>query len=260
MNQLRILQDEFQHALLDDDLEFRERIVATEKVDIDTRIGIYSNAYRARLIEAMEDSYDAVHTLLGDEQFYELCHRYITAHPSKHYSIRWFGHRMAEFTRNTPPYCDYPYIAELADFQWKLMEAFDAPDRTVTKLEQMAAVPPDVWPLLTFGFHPSIRRLNIQWNVPEFWQAVDEERDDIEPPQQGDAAVPWVIYRKEFKQYFRSLETAEAWALDQAMQGTAFAEICEGVLQWKSEQEAPAYAAQLLQRWISDHMVCTINL
>ena len=98
MNQLQKLQDEFQHALLDDESGFRERIVATEKVDIDTRIGIYSNAYRSRLIEAMEDSYDAVHTLLGDEQFYELCHQYIEAHPSKHYSIRWFGHRLPEVT------------------------------------------------------------------------------------------------------------------------------------------------------------------
>ena len=98
-----------------------------------------------------------------------------------------------------------------------------------------------------------LRLLRTQENV------VEEEREDIEPPQQGNAAVAWVIYRKELKQYFRSMEPAEAWALDQAMQGTRFADICEGVLQWKNEKEAPAYAAQLLQRWISDHMVCTIN-
>lgn len=259
MSRLQQLQDNFQSALLNDNKAFNSEIVATEKVDIDTRIGIYSNAYRARLIEAMEDSFEAVHTLLGDDQFYELCNRYIDAHPSRHYSIRWFGHRLAEFTRDTAPYCDYPYISELADFQWKLMEAFDAADEVPVSSDDMAAVPADIWPELSFRFHPSIRRLDLKWSVPAFWRAVDEERKNIQPPKESQEAISWVIQRKELRQYFRSLAPAEAWALDKAMSGVFFAELCEGLLQWKSEDDAAMYAAQLLRRWIGEHMITAIR-
>jgi len=112
---------------------------------------------------------------------------------------------------------------------------------------------------LRLELHPSIRRLDLDWNVTQFWQAVDEEHDNIAAPERSEQTVPWVIYRKDLKQYFRSLEIAEAWALDQALTGHSFAEICEGLLQWKSENEAAGYAAQLLQGWISDHMVVALN-
>jgi hypothetical protein len=101
--------------------------------------------------------------------------------------------------------------------------------------------------------------LNLKWNVPAFWQAVDEEREDIEPPKESQQAISWVIHRKELRQYFRSLEPAETWALDEAMSGVFFAELCEGLLKWKSEDQAAMYAAQLLQRWIGDHMITAIR-
>ena len=37
------------------------------------RIEIYSEGYVLRLIEALMDTYPAVHTLLGDDDFDELC-------------------------------------------------------------------------------------------------------------------------------------------------------------------------------------------
>lgn len=259
MSRLQQLQSRFQDALLKNDPAFNDDIVATRKVDIATRIGIYGNAYRARLIEALEDTFDAVHTLLGDEQFYRLCDLYIDAFPSQHYSIRWYGHKFAEFTRGTTPYSDHPYVSELAEFQWKLTEAFDAADAEPATSEELTRIAPASWPELRFDFHPAVRRLDLCWSVPAFWQAVDQKRQDIEPPEKAAQRVPWVIYRKDLRQYFRSMEPPEAWALDAAMNGVVFAELCEGLLQWKSADDAALYAAQLLQRWLSDHMLSAIR-
>jgi len=46
------------------------------------RLGIYRNAYRVRLIEALDDTYPVLHALLGDEVFIALSWEFVADHPS----------------------------------------------------------------------------------------------------------------------------------------------------------------------------------
>ena len=64
---------------------------------LDARLGIYRDAYRVRLIEALDDIYSVLHKLLGDETFVSLAEMFIAANPSVHRSIRWYGRELADF-------------------------------------------------------------------------------------------------------------------------------------------------------------------
>jgi hypothetical protein len=255
MSRLGQLQEEFQRAVLTRSDGFNREVVDSGRIGPARRVEIYADAYRGRLVDCLADSYEAMHSLLGDEQFYRLAHRYIDAHPPRHYSIRWYGDQLAAFARRTAPYSEHPYIAELADFQWQLLTAFDAADVAPLTADAVARVPADAWPCLRLRFHPSLRRLMLQWNVPAIWRQIDAGADRPEAPRRSEQPRPWIIWRSELMQRFRSLGADEAWALDHAREGASFAALCEGLCDWHAETEVAGRTAAMLKQWVGDGMV-----
>jgi len=256
MNPLSALQGEFQNYLLT--LEGMEaRVIGDSKADARTRLGIYADAYRLRLLEALQDNYPAVHTLLGDAEFDRLGRAYIDAYPSRHPSIRWFGGALAELLEQ-PPYAAQPVLAEMARFEWSLRGAFDAADTALAGMEDFATLDPEQWPQMGLRFHPSVTRLDLQWNVPALWKLIDNG-EDPEAPQGADYPVPWLIWRRDLRQYFRSAPVDEGWALDAMLGGQSFGAVCEGLTEWIDPGNVAAHAACLLRNWVNDGMIVAVE-
>ncbi len=268
MNPLQSLQSDFQSFLLRREERLLDRVTGTAKVDAQTRIAIYYDAYRLRLLEALDANYPVLHAWIGDDEFEQLGLAYLDAHPSRHFSIRYFGNRLPEFL-GTEPYRDRPYLAEMATLEWALSEAFDDADDEIMQIEDMAGIPPDAWPSLRFRFHSSVRRLNLRWNVPAVWKAVKHNIDaeesgtqpmsDVQAPASGEYPHSWLIWRQNLRTYFRSLPVDEAWAIDTAVVGRSFGEICGELTEWIDAQNVAVHAAGLLKRWISDGLICNIT-
>jgi hypothetical protein len=234
-------------------------VSGSERVPAPLRLGIYADAYRLRLLEALDTDFPGLHSLAGDDEFDRLGRAYIDARPSGHFSLRWYGHRLAEFLRATAPWCDHPVLAEMAAFEWAMSLAFDAANDGVISMEDMARIPPDAWGGMQLLPHASVQRLDLQWNVPVFWKAVQAD-DELEAPQAGEHPVGWVIWRRALNTYYRSLTVDEAWALDGLLAGNDFATLCEGLCEWVDPGNAPVHAAGLLRRWVQDGMVRDIAL
>ena len=125
MNRLRRLQEDFQlHVLVPGErtetqtaTKMETQVVSTAGAPAAERLDIYVAAYRLRLLEALATDFSGLHTLTGDEQFDQLGRAYIDACPSHHFSLRWYGHGVAEFLQRTPPYAEYPVLAEMAEFE-----------------------------------------------------------------------------------------------------------------------------------------------
>ncbi|KTD67040.1 MULTISPECIES: DNA-binding domain-containing protein [Legionella] len=253
MTELAQLQNQFQKFLLSEHSEIHDSIVQTELVSVDTRLGIYGDAYKLRLIESLSTSFSALYAYLGTEEFNKLSTYYIEAHPSCYRSIRWYGDLLPEFIKHNYP--QYPYLAELADFEWKMCLAFDAADTPVVRVEDMAVVPPEAWANLQFVLHPSLQRINYFWNAVSLWQALtyDHELPEL---QQNEAFTPWVLWRApEYMLQFYSLSQQEAWLLDGVSQGLSFGALCEGLCQWVTPEEVGMTAASYLKGWIQNGML-----
>ena len=212
-----------------------------------SRLAIYRDAYRLRLIEVLGNDYNVLHAYLGDESFDALAAEYVAAHPSTFRNVRWFGGRMAEFLDATPRYADHPELGELARFEWSLGLAFDSPDEAPVQFEEVAAVPPETWADLRFGPHPSLRRMDLRTNAVAIWKAIG---DEVDPPaaETLTAPVAWAIWRKQHSPFFRSLEEDEAWALGALLAHASFGEICAGLCEWVAEDAAAAARAAGLLR------------
>jgi hypothetical protein len=255
---LRRLQRDLQAHLLRNEGAIFAAIVDAPPLSVAERLGIYSNAYRVRLIEALDDTYPILHAVLGDEVFTALGAEFVAAHPSVHRSIRWYGRELAEFLANRPPYAEQPILAELALLEWTLAEVFDSADALPVQRETFAVINPAAWSELHFAFHPSLRRLFLRWNTSAVWQSMSREEPPPDPVA-SEQPVPWLLWRQNLQNYFRSLTVDEAAALDSALRGGSFGDMCEALGEWLPDEEIPLRAASLLGLWADSGIIVGVD-
>jgi hypothetical protein len=257
MSELVGLEAQFQEFIMSGQAPIKDSIVSIGPVNVDTRLGIYRDAYKLRLVECLTANFTAVHLYLGTKEFGELCSSYIDAHPSTYRSVRWYGHRLAEFIEGYyKP--DYHFVAELAHFEWAMTLAFDAVDDPILTVEDMAAVSPDDWAGLCFKLRASAQRLNYHWNTIPLWQTLVAD-EDIPKMLRNEEATPWLLWRTpDYLSKFYSLSAEEVWMLDAVQNNASFADLCEGLCQWVHEEEVAMRAASYLKSWIQKGILASI--
>jgi len=252
------LQQAFQTAVLHLQDTAPDFIVATDQASSTERFTVYTEAYRLRLIEALSADYPGLKNLLGAEDFDAMGRAYIDASPSDQFSIRWFGRHLSHFLAETSPYAEQAGIAELANFEWALSEAFDAPDSRVIDYSCLAAIVPTHWPSLRLTLHPSLRRINLHYNAPQVWQASNQQ-ESLPVFAANSESQAWLIWRQQLKLLFRSLSVQEAFAIDAFLQGQSFAEVCTGLTKWLDEEQVVLNAAGFLQTWLSEGWIADVE-
>ena len=255
---LRDLQRDMQHYLLGETSGVTGAIVDAPPLPARERLAIYRNAYQVRLIDALHETYPVLHGLLGDEAWVELGEAFVAAHPSMFRSIRWYGRELADYLGSNEPYNTEPILAEVALLEWTLSEVFDATDAQPLGRAALSAVDPSAWGSLQFRFHPSLRQLDFSWNTAAVWKAMSA--DETPPrPERAQAAMPWLLWRQELQNYFRSMNAVEATALEAARRGFNFAEICETLSAMMAPEGIPAAAAGLLGTWADSGIIIGIS-
>ena len=251
------LEQSFKDCMLDETLDMQGQVVSNAKASAEERVQVYVEGYRLRLLEVLQDNFTGLHGLLGDEQFDQMGRAYIAAHPSTHPSVRWFSQRLPAFLRATAPYDAHPHLAEMAAFEWAQGLAFDSADVPPLDMQAVGQVPPEAWGQVKFQFHPSVQRLDLQSNMPKFWQALEAEE---EPPAIAEEPARWLIWRKHLDTHWRSLNEDEAAMLDTAQHGASFGELCEGLCQWHAPESVAMQAASYLKLWLADGLVTGVSV
>jgi hypothetical protein len=220
---------------------------------VEDRLAVYAHAYFSRLHDCLRDDHPALVRALGAEAFHDLVKTYLLCHPPRHPSLRHAGARLAEHLE-TPPFAAIfsrrcRWTADLARFEWALVEAFDAPDAAVLDAAALATQPPARWPALRFTTVPSLRLLRCAWPVHEA-RAHADLADDGEAPQLAPAPTALCVWRRDETVRYRALEPLEADALASLAAGLPFEALCAPLAAALGDDEAPARAAGLLSGWI----------
>ncbi|WP_248799052.1 DNA-binding domain-containing protein [Pseudomonas sp. MWU13-2105] len=233
-------------------------LIGGPSLDVETGLAIYHNAYRARLQEALRGDFPTVWNWLGDDEFDALTAAYLRECPSSHYSLRWLGAGFEAFVlRHLVPEQSEP-LAELIRLEWAFTLAFDALPGEPLTLEAMATLPAEAWPTLRLARLPSVQRLEGRFNSLAMWRALKAETEfpvslELERPQ------VCLVWRAGLVCHYRSLEPAEAQALDGMLQaGWSFAELC-AELALSLGEGAPLQAAGWLKQWVNDGLVSRVR-
>jgi hypothetical protein len=255
---LKQLQQNFKNHIFNQESPIVQHIVS-DQLSSEFRLGIYADAYAARLIEVLQSDFPVLHTLLGEEAFMELSLVYINQYPSTYTSLRWFGRHMPKLLKEVEPYCSKPYLAQMARFEWSLVDAFNASDQPAISENDVARIPPDKWPILSFGFHPSVHSFQYQWNVLPIWQA-HKENNLLPSPDKLLQAQTCLVWRQDLKTLFRTLAPDEAQMFTAAREGANFSDLCEQLSTViEDAEQVPLRAVTLLKTWISQELITDIN-
>jgi hypothetical protein len=254
MKSLKELQESFQRGILAGDDSILAEVRDSSKETRNVLFGVYRNAYVARLAEILGEDYEQVHAYLGDESFAKLVTSYIAANPSDQRSARWFGRHLPAFLRAREIYAAHPEIAELAELEKALADAFDGPDATSLVIDTLASLAPEAWPRLIFRPHPTAIRLTFNTNAGEIWCALKEEAS---PPAPKLLPEPQAIlvWRQDFMSRFKPLSTEEAMMWDEATKGVRFGGLCEMIATFAGEDGAELRAATYLKGWVDMGML-----
>ncbi len=259
MSSLKELQNAFKRNVMTGDKAFGQFINSTEAVSSDVRLAIYGNAYYSRLEEALESDYEILKPLLGADVFEEACMAYIHKYPSHYYSLRWFGQDFPKFLGYQPDSGEHHWPAEMAQLEWSFVGAFDAADATVATEADAAMIPPQAWAALTIGFHPSVRTMDIWWNTLARWRTAKNAAIVPEPVRLSEPAQ-CLLWRNELMTQYRSMEADEAVALQAALAGANFSELCGALAEEMQDQEmVPMKAAGFLKGWLAAGMIMAFD-
>lgn len=252
---LDALQIEFQRHLLGQPSAIG-RAVREGGIGIEARLAIYHHAYRARLVEALRDSFGHTLLYLGDEGFDAFALEFIEANPSTDPNLRWYGAPLPDWLARRLPHD--PDVAELARLDAALRGAFDSANAPVLDLAALGAVPAEAWATLGFVFQPSVARLRLQHNTLSLWQALDAEQ--VPPTTQPlDAPTELLIWRLDVQPHFRSLGPLEAAALDALLAGASFAATCATLGARFADADVAHDTGALLRRWVDDGLLSAVR-
>lgn len=257
MKTLAEIQTELQDFLLDKTNDANDLTLETPAFSKQERLGIYHNAYRLRLIDALRNDYPALEAYVGEDNFVALCQEFIAQYPSHHPSLRWFGEKLPAFLRVHTQWQHQIVVVELAEFEWAQVMAFDAADRALTTLDQVRVLQPEQWMQLQLGLHPSLQLLTCYSNAPALWNSLIKDEAAIEITTAAELQA-WLIWRDDLQVVYRPLDNAEYWALATFKKQKTFAEVCGGLCEWCAEEQVPLQAAQYLQQWIRGGLVSNI--
>jgi hypothetical protein len=99
--------------------------------------------------------------------------------------------------------------------------------------------------------------MTLAWNTVAVWQSVSREEEPPQPePVQPPA--PWLLWRQNLQNYFRSLDAVENAAIDAALAGSRFGAICAALREWLPEDEIPLRAATLIGTWADSGIITRI--
>ncbi|WP_052135076.1 HvfC/BufC N-terminal domain-containing protein [Sphingomonas sp. 37zxx] len=256
MTQLLHVQNDFLACLLDDSAPLPSGWNARRAAGM----AVYRNAYRARLIDVLRDTFERTARLVGDDAFLQAAAHHLIMHPPTNWTIdlagEGFAHTCAELFANDPD------VAEVAWLEWEMHRAFTAADSEPLTLADFTAATADFhagqWDELRLALIPSIALRPVTHDLVRLWETL---ADPLQVSEVAKLRQPtWVLVWREGEQpAFGLVPQAEGLALAVLQRGGTFGGVCAALLNHADAADAAAMAAAMLLNWLEIGLIATIE-
>lgn len=224
---------------------FRDEIIADDDglPPSSTGMAIYRDAYRGRLLAALEASFERTRRWTGEDAFAAAACHYILTCPPRSWTLDDYGADFSVLLATL--FSDDPEVAELAWLEWHVSRAFAAPNRPVLDAAKLAAAcsAPADWDRMTFAMSAGFAMRGVQTNCLALWDALADGQSAPPAAQRNDFTA-LLIWRSGFRPSVRAATCAEAEALNLLAGGGSLGELAqadsagklgEWLAQWFSE-------------------------
>lgn len=212
--------------------------------------------YFWRIVDSLKEDFPSLWELMTEDEFHSLMREYLTRHPSSHWTLRDAGQHLPQFLKKHAILKKWPFLVDLARFEWAMIEAFDAADGTLLQAERLKALPPQDWSSLQLGLIPAHRLLRCRWPIHKARESILAAGSWSGKPE----TTFLQVWRKgtlpmEQTVFYRPVDGVEFRLLRSLRQGGDFASLCQKLVDQVGEAQAPQRAAGYLQSWLQDKIL-----
>lgn len=227
------------------------------------RLEIYNRQYWFRVLSALSEDFPALRSVVGDRAFEAMSIAYLTAHPSRSFSLRNLGSHLSEWLAINPHYAGRRarLAQDVARMEWAFVEAFDSGERDPLTLEQISMLDGDS----RLALQPHLRLIDLEFPVDDLVLNLhkNEKRQASEAgvQQEGEQRPPaklptlrrrptWLAaHRVDLSVYYLRVKPEEFITLSAIRAGRPLAQaIEEGVT---SSRVPSSKRPQLVRQWFT---------
>lgn len=238
-------------------------IAPNSKLNSFERLEIYNRQYWYRVLGALAEDFPALRAIVGATAFEALSIAYLSAHPSRSFTLRNLGSKLVEWLSANPQFTGrrHRLAIDVARIEWAFIEAFDNGERTLLTVEEIATL--DAGSRLTL--QPHLILLALEYPADDLVlslhkrekRQVGEAGLSHDDGEEAPAKLPrirrrstWVAaHRVENSVYYLRLKREEFLTLSALRQGVSLADAIEtGFI---ASQVPPARRVGLIQQWFA---------
>lgn len=251
------------------------------------RLEIYNRQYWYRVLGALAEDFPALRLIVGARAFERLSIDYLTAHPSRSFSLRNLGSRLEQWLAAHPQAAGrrQRLALDVVKIEWAFVEAFDNAERTPLTLDQIATLDGNS----RLGLQPHLQLLALDYPADELVlelhkeqkrgaseAGVKQEDAALADPESGvdadnrPAPLPrlrrkptWVAaHRFDNAVYYRRLAYEEFLTLTALARGLSLGDALEAGFKGsrKSEARQAALVGSWFAHWAQLGWVCAPDL
>jgi len=183
----------------------RDVVLKSARLGARERVGVYHDMYLPRMLEALESDYPGLAHYLGEARWPRLVRAYLSAHPSRSYSLNVLGRRLPEFVGRArvprPGFC-----RDLARLEWAVAEVFDAPETKPLGERDLAGLEPADWDRARLVPVAALRLLALDWDAFAWLSDFRDAAHRHPRPRRRRTLV--AVYRRDYAVKRRELDEA----------------------------------------------------
>lgn len=217
------------------------------------RLAIYANMYFFRILDSLKEDFPTVLKTVGVDRFHNLVTDYLVKHPSKYWTLRNVGKALPTFLKRHHLLRTWPFLSELAQFEWTLLDVFDAANVVLLSREKLSNLKAAQWENLKLQVVPAFRILKSAWPVDQMRQT--KRKKTFIQRTKKDHLIVW---RWDLKVYYRLAHSLEARLLKKMCNGVLFSEICTLAAQTSGMDQAITSIHKLLEQWLKEGLLVAV--
>jgi len=200
------LEGESTHSLAQSIIKPNDRLTSVERLEI------YNRQYWFRILSSFQEDFSGLREIVGHTHFAALAQAYLTAYPSRSFTLRNLGSQLETWLHSNPTWIlSHERLAlDMVRLEWAEIAAFDA-------REEATLLPADMQqlePTTTLRLQPHLQLLDLQYPVDDLLIAI-RKADDANDPKRIDIKracykksqpIHLVVYRSGFSIYFKRVE------------------------------------------------------
>jgi Putative DNA-binding domain len=240
------------------------------------RLEIYNRQYWFRVLSSLAEDFPGLRAVLGDSRFDSMAKAYLSACPSRSFTLRNLGSRLEGWLRKHPSWAAsrQKLAIDMVRLEWADIEAFDGKAEPALKPEDLAGVSA---PKLRLRLQPYIRLLNLRYPVDNLLLEVRDDGDTdfasnafserrkrrrVQAVARLEASrVFLAVHRLDLSVYFRRLEREEFIILSKLRKGQTVNRAIESAFGKSSINVAdrPSHVQHWFHTWAALGWFCAPN-